>query len=160
MGWGFSFQLSDTPGYTELTALFDLYKITLVEVIWECTSVSANVSGNTSCYPTLLAYPDADDATAPTSLSVVDQVQRMERLQFSATRNQFKRSIVPRVTNSTNTTGGTNNYAVSMASPFLDCASPSVIHYGVKFWLKNYNTSFDNAVNLSLRYHITTRDAR
>jgi len=159
-GFAFSFQLSDTTGFSEITNLFDQYKITLVEVIWELIAVSANLSGHTSVYPTVCAYPDFDDATAPTTLASVEQLQRMERLQFSSTRNQFKRSIVPRILSAAQVTGGTTNNAVSMVSPWLDCAWAAVNHYGVKFWIKNYNTSFDNTVQLSFRYHITAKDAR
>lgn len=159
-GYGFAFRLSDTPGFAELTNLFDAYKITLVEVIWENTAVSANVSGNTVAYPTVLAFPDYDDSDVPTTLASVEQVQRMERLQFSATRNQHKRSIVPRVLSPTVVTGGTTNNALQQAAPWLDCAWAAVEHYGVKFWVKNYNTSFDNTIQLSFRYHITCRDAR
>jgi len=159
-GFAFSFQLSDTPSFSELTNLFDSYKITLVEVIWENTSVTANVSGDTSVYPTLLAYPDYDDATAPSTYNQVEQIQRAERLQFSATKNQFKRSIVPRLAVAAQVTGGTTNNAINMLPQWLDCAWAAVNHYGVKFWLRNYNTSFDNAVQLSFRYHIRCRDAR
>jgi hypothetical protein len=160
IGYGFAFRLSDTPSFGELTNLFDAYKITLVEAIWELTSTSANVSGNTVAFPTVLAYPDYDDATAPTTLAAVEQVQRMERLQFSSTRNQLKRSIVPRVLSPVVVTGGTTNNAAHKPNQWLDCSWSAVEHYGLKFWVKNYSTSFDNTIQLSFRYHITCRDAR
>lgn len=80
---GMNFTLSSVPGYTELTALYDQYKISAVQVCFypKQTSVTSlvtldNVKGNAR----FLSAIDYNDDTAPGSF---DQIREYENCQVT-----------------------------------------------------------------------------
>jgi len=157
-GYAQSFQLSDLSNYTEFTNLFDRYRFPSVEIVLDL--VVPNTAGSTQFWPTVLMWPDYDDATAPSSLNSSLEVMSAERLQFSNAVTQFRRSIVPHVDVAALQSGGTSAAALSAQTPWLDCGAPSIAHYGVKMWIKNYSTGISAIVNMSFRYHFETKEAR
>lgn len=156
-GFGFAWSLDILPGYTDFTALYDMYRIDGVECIWEltgatCTNKTSNVM------PTILAWPDYDDAVAPTAITVADQVSQVERLNLSEARPSVRRLIIPRVP---------VNAGISMPFPgktWIDMANPNITHNSVKFWVKNFNITTELATGTSLyvsfRFHFTCRNPR
>jgi len=159
-GYAYSFALSSLPSASELTALYDMYRIDLIEVIVELYAINQTTS--TQAFPTLIAWPDYDDATAPSTLSASTEVAQAERFQFSPTHNQFKRALVPRLSVGVWDGAATSHAMVATKSEFVDCATPAIPHYGFKCWIKWYNTSLDNftGLNLSFRYHLSMRQPR
>jgi hypothetical protein len=155
-GKGFNFQLTDLPGYSSFTGLYDYYMITLVEVIIEQVNL-----GNTNLYPTLMIYPDYDDTTAPTLSNALDNMQ-MERFQFGPNKMSFRRSLVPHVLIGTTTTSASNLVAVSKSKQWVDCANPTVAHFGVKMFITQYNSSYTATTQLafSARYHFLCKNPR
>lgn len=150
-GYGYSFSLIDFPSISEFNALYDSYKFLKIQVTLDLVSF-------TGTYPTVLMYPDYDDANAPVSLDQATQIMQMERLNFSSTKTSITRTLVPRVAS---TVSGVS--AVNMVSPWIDMAYTSIPHYGLKFWIKNYNTSVIVGVpniNLSFRYFFSCRNPR
>lgn len=71
---GFNFSFSDVPGYTELTALFDYYKITGIKVrimpFTQDTSIST-ASLNNSYNPPIYIAPDTNDGSAPATVDAI-----------------------------------------------------------------------------------------
>lgn len=161
-GWGYSFTLDQLPNYTEFTALYDLYRIRGVEVIWELTPTASATTKTSNIMPVILAYPDFDDSTAPTSRSEAEQVSQMERLQLSEARPAVKRFIAPHIVYGV--AGASANVGGNRVAGFLDCGSFSVLHYGVKFWIANFNsttlTETGATIALSFRFHLTMRNPR
>jgi len=153
-----SFQLSDLPNYTEFTTLFDSYRIQSVEVIFDL-AVPFSVA-TTQIWPTIIVWPDYDDATAPATQAIADQVMVAERLQFSNATTQFRRRVVPKLAVSVQSAGPTTVNAVNMPASWIDCGYPSVNHFGMKWWVKNYNTGVSAAINVSYRYHFMMREPR
>ena len=70
----FNFSFSDVPGYTELTALFDYYKITGIKVrimpFSQDTSIST-ASLNNSYNPPIYTATDTTDGSSPSSVDAV-----------------------------------------------------------------------------------------
>lgn len=161
-GWGYGFTLQQLPNYTELTALYDTYRIDAIEAIWELVPTASGVRKTSSVMPVVLAYPDYDDGVAPASLSEAEQQALMERLQLSEARPAVRRRISPRV--NFGLEGASANLGGNMAAPFADCSYPAIIHYGVKFWIKSYNTASltetGAAVSVAFRFHLTLRNPR
>lgn len=161
-GWGYAFQLDQLPNYLEFSALYDFYKIRAVEVIWELTPTAAATTKTSNIMPVVLAYPDYDDSTAPASLSDALQASQMERLQLSEARTSARRMIMPHV--SYGVAGAATNLGGSQRSGFIDCSYAGVGHFGVKFWIKNFNsttlTETGATVALSFRFHLTMRNPR
>lgn len=161
-GYSSTFTLGSLPNHTEFTTLYDLYRIDAVEVIWELVPLvtQAMINKRSNIMPVILAWQDDDDATAPTTLNQVNQVSRMERLELSEARPAIKRLIVPKL--QLGTAGSSPNVGVCMPPRFLDCAYDNVLHYGLKYWVKNFNTTTvaetGAGLNLSFRYHLTMRN--
>lgn len=154
-GFAVAFHLGDLPNYTEFTTLFDAYRIMEVEVYWELTQTGG------SNWPTLICWPDYDDAVAPSTLAEAEQVQAASRLQFSSAVTSFRRKVLPRAESVFNS-GGSAVSAGNVYAPWLDCAQPNVDHYGVKFWIANYNSSnfATTKINFGFRLHLQMRAAR
>jgi len=165
-GFSWSFALSDLPNSNEFTNLYDSWRLDAVEIVLELATLTSAIGAIASpAMPTLIIYPDYDDATAPTGISVAEQVSQAERFTFSAAKPSFSRRVVPRAAIALATTsGGVLAGALNMKQPFIDCAYPSSVHFGVKAWIANYNTSTVGEsgaiLNVSFRYHLTMRNPR
>jgi hypothetical protein len=155
-GKGYNFQLSDLPGYSSFTGLYDAYMISLVEVIVELVNL-----GSTNLYPTMLIYPDYDDVTPPTLSNALDNMA-MERFQFGPNKMSFRRAIVPRVAVGTITTAASTVIGIPKAHSWVDCAQPTVAHFGVKMFITQYNSTYtaSSQLALSARYHFSCRNPR
>lgn len=165
-GYAFSFAISDLPNSTEFTNLYDHYKLGMVEMIFELVTSSFTASPvESNALPTILITPDYDNATAPGSISVIQQYGQCERFTFSASKPTFSRRIVPRFPTAVVATTGGVIVGAGVATPgFLDCSYSSVPHYGLKFWISNYNVNTVGdtgiVINVSFRYHIDMRNTR
>jgi hypothetical protein len=125
---GYAFVLSNVPGYTEYTALFDQYKIEMVRVIWRPRwNFSAIGSIATDVNPLFISVIDYDDA------STLTIAQSLEYQSYKETRfdQDHVRCIKPRI--ALGAYSGTFTSFANVPAPWIDCASPSVQHYGIKF---------------------------
>jgi len=163
-GFAFSWTLNSLPNSSEFTSLYDTYRIDMVECIWELTPVftMGATTKTSSIMPVIMAWPDYDNATAPASLAVADQIAQVERLQLSEARPSVRRSIRPKL--QLGVAGGPVNQGANQSSQFLDMTYDGIVHYGVKFWIKNFNTTTvvetGAGVSLSFRFHMTMRNPR
>jgi len=152
-GFGYSFALSDLPSATEFTALFDSYRIEQVDMIWHMNQqVAANI------WPTIYIFSDLDDSAAPSTLDEVMQRDNCEVIQFAPNRLQFTRSVRPQFQLTA------SSASVGMVNPrltWLDCATATIAHYGIRGWAKLYNNTLGPInVNITMRYHLAFRSAR
>jgi len=162
-GFGFYFKLNDLPNHADFTSLYDMYRIDLIEAIWELTPLvpPALVTKTSNIMPVILAWSDQDDAAPPTTLAAVNNIARVERLELSEANPAIKRSFLPYV--ALGVFGATtNNAGASVRAGFIDCAFDAVHHFGVKFWVKNFNTTTvantGAGLQVSFRYHLTMRN--
>jgi len=166
-GYSMSFALSDLANSSEFTNLYDHYKIAMVEVILELVNYgSATVAPSSLAQPTILMTPDYDNTTVPATLSVLQQYGQADRHCFSTAKPSFSRRLVPKYAVATTSTAaaGVTGTVIPTKSDFLDCTYPSVAHYGIKFWLINYNTlsvtNTGTVIEMSFRYHLQMRNTR
>jgi len=155
-GAAYSFTLANTPSYTEFTALFDQYRIPMVELTFVLVNTTALNSD-----PTLWMSADYDAISAPASLSVIQQ-RDVVPITLGQGRLQATFKVKPRISTTAVDSGG-----AIVASPLLpantwiDCADASVAHNGVIAWFSNYNsTSAASLVQISVRYHLEFRTTR
>lgn len=117
----FNFSLNDLPGYTELTALFDLYKIEAIEIEWtpEYTELTdaAPVSNAVNVY-----FNSAIDPAGNTPTSV-DDVLQYRTLHSSSITKHHKRRFVPAYLAD----------GIMPVSSYISCASPSTNLYGIVY---------------------------
>lgn len=132
IAWGFG--LSDLPGYTEFTGLFDQYRIKEVElkIVPEYTDYTpnSNVGGSAFIYTSV----DFDNATTPTLASIAES----ETCTLHKSNQPITIKIQPRTDF---TLSGQTNAAMAPAGQWIDCASPAVTHYGVKAFIPQGTTN-------------------
>jgi len=157
-GWSFAWTFDSFPAYTDFTTLYDAYRIDRVEVTWELVPTALTVTKSSAIMPIILAWPDYDDSTAPATLITSSQVSQMERFNMTEAKPSVRRSIVPRVALTSGVT------AIQKATPWIDMATTNITHYGVKFWIRNFNnttvTETGATVAVSFRMFCTCRNPR
>jgi len=145
-GWGFSWTIGDLPNYTEISNLFRRFRIDLLEVTFTMTAVA--VSATLVRYPVIYLAVDYSDASAPGSLSSI-QERKHTVLAFSQAKTKFVIRLRPRLTD----TAG----AILPQSMFT--SSTSDTYYGIKFWIEDYNsTSADGRISMVETYHLSVQD--
>jgi len=120
----YTFILSNLPDSTEFTSLFDQYRIMQVRVIFSplFTDTSATVA-----YPPIYTAIDYDDTNSVTG----SQINEYDSVQFNTTGIYFERVFNPRVALAAYS-GAFTSFGQPKAGFWIDCASPGVIHYGLK----------------------------
>lgn len=129
---GYVFKLDQVPGYAELTALYDQYRIAKVvfEIIPQFNINALGVSGA----PSLHTAIDYDDITAPPNLETL-----LEYGSYKQTRGTsiHKRILVPRTAAIAFQSATTVGYTLGRSRQWIDEQSPSVPHYGLKLFIQS-----------------------
>lgn len=138
-----NFSLNDVPSYTEFTALYDMYKINAVKIIFlpQMTSnISVSSVNNPYANTRFFSCLDFNDSTAPTS---IDDVRQYQNAKFTPILKRHKRYLRPKILDST---------GYNPVNPWISTASPSVIYYGLKYAIENTNatvgTTFEYSVEV------------
>lgn len=119
---GVSFALSAFSEYTKYTALFDQYRIEEIEM-W----IAPNAAQGTTIFGSQNTCIDYDDANTPPSIeSVISHQESLTTDGSSATYIRFRPHMAVALFSGTFTSYGNE------VADWIDSASPSVQHYGVK----------------------------
>jgi len=118
------FALSNLPNYTEFTALFDEYRILQARVHF----IPLNVGTGGSFQP-IYTVIDYDDSIAPASIDDLNQYSTLMVAQYG---REFERVLTPKFAVAAYS-GTFTSY--SPMTGWVDVASPTVQHYGVKYAL-------------------------
>jgi len=119
---GRSFALSDFSSVTNLTSVFDQYRFDQIEVWLDPHSVNGN-----SAWPDLYSAVDLDDGNNPTTVASVEN--RTGALIGNGIDGHYHK-WVPHVAFAVYS-GAFTSFA-SVPHTWIDCASSSVQHYGLK----------------------------
>lgn len=137
-GGGSTFTMT-MPNYTELTALYDQYRIDYVENEFYFSVNSANVSaGAATCLPVMALAKDYDD-TGTATMNDLNQYNNCITWQLGASINKKVVRVKPCVDVAVYN-GLTNGYAKGNAM-YLDTSSAGVPHYGMKLAFTNMQGS-------------------
>jgi hypothetical protein len=120
----YTFTLNALPDSTEFTALFDQYRI--MQVRMEFTPLFTDTSA-TVAYPPIYSAIDYDDANSVTGA----QINEYDSVMFVPTGTYFERCFNPRIAVAAYS-GAFTSFGQPPAGFWIDCASPSVVHYGLK----------------------------
>lgn len=117
-----AFTVSDFSGASNLLSVFDQYKIDQIECWVEM--VTPNVTSGMAFVSTVV---DIDDANVPTSAGqVVDKIGAISGTTNGGRYHKWKPHVAEALYSGTFTSYG------NMPSQWIDSASPSVQHYGIK----------------------------
>jgi len=148
----YNFSLNQVDQVSQLTAVFDQYRIDEIE-FWLWPKLGAEVASATADQGILASVIDYDDSNLLGSLTAaLDYVNVL----VSSGRDGHYRRFKPHVAIAAYS-GSFSSFA-NETSPWLDAASPSVQHYGVKtVW-----TACDAAYSQSIqaRLHLSFRNIR
>jgi hypothetical protein len=120
MGGAYAFTLSQLPNYTVFTACFDRYRILCVQVQF---NPAATVTSDLS---TAIDY---DDANSPTA-----EIQQRDTGMVVPCGNYFERTFRPRIAVAAYS-GAFTSYANMPSNLWIDCASPQVQYFGLKYYV-------------------------
>lgn len=156
-GAAMNFTLNSTDGASELTSLYDRYKISGVKIkIIPLSNVSG--VGGLAFLPEVMVCPDYDDATAPTEAQMRQRGAKCLRLD--RVRSFF---IKPKVAGMLYQTGSpaTPGYSV-VKGGYINCSYPDVQHYGLKMFFKNVDLRSTSSVatcfNIEQTYYLSMKD--
>lgn len=145
-GIGREFKLSDVPNSTEFTTLFDAYRIKGVklEFIPIYNSHEINEGPASSPFdrlgmPLMTFARDLDDSTAPVNENTILQYAANRRVNLSSKKTIYIAN--PRVAQTVYQSGITAAYSEAKRNVWIDCANPSVPHYGLKYYVPTENLS-------------------
>ncbi len=168
-GLAVAFELADLPAVSELTTLYDQYRIHHIELemvpfnTLSPTVGSAGGNGNLACL--IHSVLDWDDATAPAaSTSGIQTLQQYRGYRLDnlfAGGGKLKWSVVPRPALA-GYAGAFTSY-VSPEPMWTDCNSANVQHYGIKFIFEVLNTAAVNSfvdARFNIKYYVEMRMAR
>lgn len=141
----FSFQLSDLPNYTQLTQLYDQYRILAVKAEFiprtppiQYYNGTASQSGSA---PVLYTAIDLDDTISPTSGSLLSHESVKCHGAFTPMScNKYVRWLRPACAVELYQTGGFGGYG-ARTNQWIDTTSSSVQHYGLKWWVATAATT-------------------
>lgn len=155
VGRGISFTLADLPGSTEFTALFDQYRLDWVEYMF----VLKSPLGAGGVAAPLIYFVEDHDDDAPPSFNAVLEAQSVQVVNFSADRTMIKFRVRPNIVREVYR-GVTPGYERAPPGTWLDCANATVPHYGVKYWVANYNSTSTSStvIDVILRYHVSFKE--
>lgn len=124
------FSLNQLPGHSELTALYDQYKINMVklEVIPQFDNANVGSSTSTNVITQNYSVIDYDDITVPTTMDTLMQYQNLKR---TPSTRIITRVVRPKFASELFNTSIATAYRPS--SGFVDCNYDTVEHYGCKF---------------------------
>jgi hypothetical protein len=124
-----AFALSDLPSSSDFTSLFDQYRIAQVTLKFVPASAQFGPATTATDYPSILTVIDLDDDGVPASADTLRQYGTCMTTQNAI---YFERVLTPRFAVAAYS-GAFTSYSQSLPGQWVDCASPNVVHYGVKW---------------------------
>jgi hypothetical protein len=154
-GASMKFRLSDTENSSELTALYDRYKITGVKVKIIPLSNTAS-AGGLSYLPELMYTFDTDDSSVPTETVMRQKCAKTKRLD-----KPVSIFIKPRVAGTLWQNALASGYSIA-PNTYINCSTPSVEYYGLKLYFKNVDLRSTSTVatqfNIETTYYLAMKD--
>jgi len=143
-----TFSLADLSSSSEFAALFDEYRIIQLRVFLEPVITAAG--GNTyNNLPPIYTCIDPDDGIAPANLDTVLQFDTCQVDPVGGTGRIIERCFMPKFSMSAYSGAFTSFTNVSPYTTWIDTASLSVQHYGLKVYWPNW--AFAGTVTVQLR---------
>lgn len=149
----FAVQLANLPSFADFSSLFDQYRFTRIEY-WiyskpGTTGTTNNLLGSKIC--TVIDY---DDSTNLTSFA---QAQEYQSCIMTTLSDGHYRSLTPHVANAVYAGGVFTSFG-NMTSPWIDIASSTVPHYGLKVAAEASQVATE--IIAQVRVHIQVRNVR
>lgn len=113
--------------YAYYTSIFDQYRINLIETILRPRGNVSTVNASASASGFLYSVIDYDDASAVTP----SQALNYDNVVTTSMEQSHRRCFVPHI--ALGAYSGTFSSYANVTEQWIDCNSPTVAHYGVKY---------------------------
>lgn len=145
-GAAIAFSLDSLPNYTEITSLFDQYRIIEARAQFIPLTASFGPSTNPSVqFPVVYSWIDLDDNITPTT---VPEGEQYDTVQAVSNQRFFERVLQPRAAIAMYS-GAFTSFGSAPPTMWMDVASPSIQYYGLKWY-----TSFAGDVTNPATYKL------
>lgn len=152
---GVNFQLVDIPAATELTNLFDQYKIAGVAYRWCITKDPMVITSKV--YPRLVLVHDYDDSATPTTNELY-QYTNVNEYWFNDTKQCTPWRYIKPARASVEYESATLSSYSPKWSGFIDCNSSTAPHYGLKYAYEGLYTGIQMV--LQCKYYLVMKTPR
>lgn len=159
-GYAVRFEVANVVDWTELSQLYDQYR--LDRVVYTIELTTPFVTGVP--YPRVVIAPDyTDDSSAPVNEQAVLALESCRMYQFSPTSTKFSIDIVPKPAIAAYQSAVSTGYMIPDKQPFFACSGSDLVDfYGLKFYVADYNTTISAVpqVRTYATYFLTMRGSR
>lgn len=161
-GTAFNFNMGDVVNNTELTRLYDQYRIDYCTVTINWSPKTPNqetfyVGPNSMAFPVCYYAKDYDDYIVPLSLASMKERGNIRSFRLTPYK-KFKINVKPAVQNAVIKDATATPPTLSTNPSWnkkLDCASPTIPHIGLKLLFDFCSGLNMGSVNIETTYHIT-----
>lgn len=138
-----AFNLTQVPGYTDFTALYDFYKIKAIKLSFIPWSNVTNGNSGTEFFQRIFTAIDYNDVGIPTS---VPELQQYKSCKWSPNNRIHKRYIKPKTI-----IDSFNELALTLdKQPWVPTTNTGNSYYGIKW-------AIESAINLTTLYKIEAK---
>jgi hypothetical protein len=157
-GNGILFELSNITNISEITNLYSLYRIDVIDYTWELTTPF--LSG--VAYPRLVVAVDYARASIPKTEKEVLEYANPQVKQFGPEATKFTLRFSPRVAMNAFQSGVSSGYVEPDKAVWISTGNTGVDHYGIKYWLGDYNTTTSSAATIRTygRYKLSLKGVK
>jgi hypothetical protein len=124
------------PGATELTTLFDQWRIDRVDMqaIYSATNHQQTIStSSTQVMPIIRVVTDYDDADVSSATNLLEYPQSRTIQLGNMQARGIKHTVFrPAITMSGESLAAPTNAAVTKRGQWIDCGQPAIVHAGIK----------------------------
>lgn len=124
------FKLNQLPGYTEVTSMYDQYRITQVDVIYEPASrAGPSTATGTAGAPHLLVRVNFDGGNSAS----YDQMREYDNTRVYSAYQRWEHRFTPKISMMAYNGATSTGYSVAQGSPWVSTSNADVEYYGLQF---------------------------
>lgn len=147
----YTFKLNLLPGYTELTASWDYYRIIQVDVLYEPASrCGSTAATGTAAAPHVFLRVNYDNANSATYA----QIREYNNTRVYSLMQRWEHSFVPKVAPALYAGATTTGYSIAQGNPWLPTAEPGAQYYGLQYVTNQVTTGTQFGGTLFYRVHV------
>lgn len=151
----FNFKLNQLPGYTEMTNMFDQYRITRVDVLYEPASrAGSSAATGSSGAPVMWTQVDYDS----TSTVSIAQLAERENTMIHSAFDRWEHSFIPKIASAAYQSAVASGYYIENGNPWISTSTPGVEYYGFKFSFPQVTSTTQFGGTLFFRVHVELKN--
>lgn len=135
--------------------MFDQYRITRVDVIYEPASRCGPSTATTSAQAPILWTQVDYDSTATVSAT---ELRQRENVMCHVTYDRWEHSFIPKVAATVYQSAVASGYMVADGNPWISTATPSVEYYGFKYAFDATASAVQFGGTLLFRVHVELKN--